>query len=783
MRRILLSFGVMVSSIINAQYSFQGNFEDPGFNTVTYKQFGGGTRTPEAACTGSFGGQLVTTALTKNTGYMVDLSTIEQVGNGQKVDVSVSYKKQAGVEGTLQITYFKYNPETEKWSVNGVGETVTLSNAALTNCNTISATIPAGVIQPDEIYGIGAYFRRSGTTNAAIYLDDINIQQENVTDVPACTAFTFPQNNAVISGGNVNFMWNAVSTAVKYKVSVGTAAGLSDVYAGAVVGTDVNITLGLSQTYYASVIPVNMNGEATGCSEITFSTNDQIDYCHNITSSLLVYPITSVSLAGKTHTSAAETGTPAYEDFSSTVFDVTAGSVYDLTVLATGLGSNRFGMTVFVDWNNDGDFHDAGEIYYQRDLLLSAATLNTFKAALRIPENVSTGTKRMRIKYNFNSSSTQLVDALTDPCADMTNGQTEDFTLSVTIPTDVPACTTINDPIAESVIFPANGVMKWNPVPNTLGYKIYVGTTPGGTDIVNGTTVPDTSVKLMLVPGQKYYAKVVPYNVVGDAEGCTEIAFTAASVSYCFPQPGYNTVEPISNVTFAGINNTSSATINGAPAYEDFTSVVGDVVAGNSYDASFNANTSLSSFRHFFAVYIDWNQDGDFDDEGEKYFVTPESFIYVLGSDGVTGAPATGTITVPADAKPGNTRMRVKSAYYGAAGPSTDESLQNFANACTTLGSAYGQIEDYTIHVENVLSAIETNSKSVKLYPNPVHDLLNVSDHGQVRSIMIFDLTGRLILSSSKSTGIDFTKVPSGLYIVNLILKDGKTESHKIIKK
>ena len=291
MKKFLLSCFIALGMTSNAQYTYTGDFEDPGYNTTTYKQFGNGTRTATAACNGTNGGQLAISSSVTQTGYMIDLNTIGQTGNGQKIDVSVGYKKAASITGTLSLAYFVFNAATNQWTVNTFGPSVVLSSTALTTCATLNAAIPSGVIQPGQIYGIGAWFVRSGTTTGNIYVDDISINQETVTTTPGCTTIVNPADGSPISAGNLNLAWNAVPTAVNYKVTIGTSPGSSNIYNATVTGTNTNITLAPNTTYYASVVPANLNGDATGCSEISFTTNSVIGYCGPITSNTVTYPI------------------------------------------------------------------------------------------------------------------------------------------------------------------------------------------------------------------------------------------------------------------------------------------------------------------------------------------------------------------------------------------------------------------------------------------------------------------------------------------------------------
>ena len=138
------------------------------------------------------------------------------------------------------------------------------------------------------------------------------------------------------------------------------------------------------------------------------------------------------------------------------------------------------------------------------------------------------------------------------------------------------------------------------------------------------------------------------------------------SGSYCNASGGCD--EYIENVTVGSINNTTAC-----DEYADFTALSTDMAPGGSYPITITVGGGYSS--DLGAVWIDWNQDMDFEDANEA--------ITLDVSSGV--GPYTGTINVPVDATVGPTLMRVRLAYSTMPGP------------CGT--SSYGEVEDYTVTV------------------------------------------------------------------------------------
>src|SRR5690606_22692269 len=86
------------------------------------------------------------------------------------------------------------------------------------------------------------------------------------------------------------------------------------------------------------------------------------------------------------------------------------------------------------------------------------------------------------------------------------------------------------------------------------------------------------------------------------------------------------------------------------------------------------------NFTNEYSAYVDWNQDGDFDDEGEAYWMGR-----LVNSTGRDGKQTYESISVPADAVPGPTRLRIVKSY------------NEVGEACG--GLAYGQAEDYSVLV------------------------------------------------------------------------------------
>lgn len=258
-------------------------------------------------------------------------------------------------------------------------------------------------------------------------------------------------------------------------------------------------------------------------------------------------------------------------------------------------------------------------------------------------------------------------------------------TLALALSTTAPATVAPVAPANGATGVPTTAVLSWSAAGSgPVDYLVQVSTDPAFANIVFSRTVSDdTSVALSpaLAPSTLHYWRVRAGNGCGDADWSPVRSFTTGVT---FPEPYCpvtfpSAVEPITLVRFSGIDNRTSATVNGSPAHEDFLGIPGGTVEpGETYPLRVEGNTA-GNFTTRINAYIDWNRNGVFD-PAEGY-----SIGSITGSTGQDGKNATAPIAVPAGLASGPVRMRVIKKYNSEAG------------ACNTAG--WGQAEDYTLHV------------------------------------------------------------------------------------
>ncbi len=202
------------------------------------------------------------------------------------------------------------------------------------------------------------------------------------------------------------------------------------------------------------------------------------------------------------------------------------------------------------------------------------------------------------------------------------------------------------------------------------GYDVYQGAT-----LLGSTTTATTYAVTGLTGSTAYAFTVKAKDAAGNisaASNTANVTTPAAPISYCTSAGGSTADERIGKVVFGTINNTST----GTTGYEDFTAQSTAVTRSSAYTITVTPAWTSTAYPEGYAVFIDYNQNGVFTDSGETVWTNAAS----------TTTPVSGSITIPATATLGNTRMRVSMKYNGV--PTSCEAF------------SYGQVEDYSINIQ-----------------------------------------------------------------------------------
>lgn len=82
----------------------------------------------------------------------------------------------------------------------------------------------------------------------------------------------------------------------------------------------------------------------------------------------------------------------------------------------------------------------------------------------------------------------------------------------------------------------------------------------------------------------------------------------------------------------------------------------------------------------------------------------------------------------------------------------------------------------------NDLSSYVRATPSVKIYPNPTSDILNIKADSKIKNVTVTDFTGKKINVELNNSKIDVSAIPAGSYLISVETKDG-ISTEKFIKK
>lgn len=152
----------------------------------------------------------------------------------------------------------------------------------------------------------------------------------------------------------------------------------------------------------------------------------------------------------------------------------------------------------------------------------------------------------------------------------------------------------------------------------------------------------------------------------------------------------------------------------------------------------------------------------------------PETLSILVSETGTTAASFTATVT--ASLTPATTWTK----YSYDLTPFVGKQIY-VAFHSTTFDKWFVGLDDFEIS-GNTLAVDNVSKSEVKISPNPFKDVLTISDVKDVKSIAVYDASGREVLTPKVATELNLSSLSKGAYFVTVTYENGTKKSLKAIK-
>jgi len=363
------------------------------------------------------------------------------------------------------------------------------------------------------------------------------------------------------------------------------------------------------------------------------------------------------------------------------------------------------------------------------------------------------------LEYNvpFNTSSPGNFVAFKHGLGDVYRAIGIDDVLWEPLPSAIPECA-----IDVAVTLDSNcgnyaTLFEWTAVPDADGYKITIGTTSGGSDVLNAFNLGNvTEYAFEGNFATTYYYTLIPYNVVGSAIGCIQDSFnTAPDGCYCVSEP-----ESLDN---DGITNVQVGSTDFSISNDTYTDLTSDQTVDITQGDTVNVQISFATdYTYYTNIWIDLN---------DNYVFESNELLFVGESEDLETTVFDASFELPVNAGLGEHRMRIGTADSG----------QEIPEPC--YSDTYGVTIDMLV---NIVALSTDNFATAKLnaYPNPVKDVLNLSYTQDISDVVIYNLLGQQVLTTKVNASIarvNLTILPAGTYLVK-VNSGNSSKTLKIVK-
>ncbi len=591
-----------------------------------------------------------------------------------------------------------------------------------------------------------------------------------VTAEPIVCNATTPQNVVVsnIDSDKATVSWGKVDGAaydVRYR-AVGTTAWTTNAVSG--VSTTVE---GLSPEtqYEVQVASKCGDGSSSAFSASTNFTTTEVVlvYCASKGNNVNDEFIGNVKIGSIDNASGSGNG---YTDFTSLSTVLTKGVSNTITVTPTWTGTvYSEGYSVWIDYNHDGDFADAGEQVWTQSATQSTPVSGSFT----VPQSATETATRMRVSMKYNG--------VPSPCETFSYGEVEDYTVVIAAPVPDNEAPSAPTALAASNVTDTTVDLSWTASTDNVGvseYDVY----QGGTLV---TSTANTSASISGLTAETAYSfSVQAKDFAGNVSASSNtvnVTTTATPIvtdvvltegffesgwdgwsdggSDCYRYSGSRSAEGNYSIRLRDNSGTASA----------MTSQTFDVSSYDQIEITFKFYVySLESGEDFWVRFYN----------GSSWQTVK---TYTRGVDIENNNFYDGTVVINKSQYnfASNAQFRIQCDASGNADQVYIDAVKIVAsNGASTRSDNI----EYLGSLEEI-SSDELSDELFSVYPNPAENVISVKRAGnQKLAYEIYDLVGKRVANGILEDTIDVTSLKQGVYLIRL--DDGEEViTQKFIKK
>ena len=121
----------------------------------------------------------------------------------------------------------------------------------------------------------------------------------------------------------------------------------------------------------------------------------------------------------------------------------------------------------------------------------------------------------------------------------------------------------------------------------------------------------------------------------------------------------------------------------------------------------------------------------------------------------------------------------------GAVAPAVGAILGGALNINPLANSVYvdSMVFDNVVPSALGTAEFENTINTISLYPNPAHEVLNISSTNSITKIEVYDMQGRNVASNNNASNVNVESLVKGVYIVKVMQENGSVVAKQFIKK